>query len=33
MAEIRRVLAPGGRLWVVDMVQHPARCARASWVC
>ncbi len=25
MAEIRRVLAPGGRLWVVDMVQHPLR--------
>ncbi|CAM2763347.1 hypothetical protein BST27_00450 [Mycobacterium intermedium] len=25
MAEIRRVLAPGGRLWVVDMVQQPAR--------
>jgi ubiquinone/menaquinone biosynthesis C-methylase UbiE len=25
MAEIRRVLAPGGRLWVVDMVQHPIR--------
>ena len=25
MAEIRRVLAPGGRLWVVDMVQHPVR--------
>jgi len=25
MAEIRRVLAPGGRLWVVDMVEHPAR--------
>ena len=25
MAEIRRVLAPGGRLWVVDMVVHPVR--------
>lgn len=25
MAEIRRVLAPGGRLWVVDMVEKPAR--------
>ncbi len=25
MAEIRRVLAPGGRLWVVDMVEHPTR--------
>lgn len=25
MAEIRRVLAPGGRLWVVDMVEQPAR--------
>jgi ubiquinone/menaquinone biosynthesis C-methylase UbiE len=25
MAEIRRVLVPGGRLWVVDMVQHPMR--------
>ncbi|WP_166906150.1 methyltransferase domain-containing protein [Mycobacterium sp. DL440] len=25
MAEIRRVLAPGGRLWVVDMVEHPIR--------
>ncbi|HXA88145.1 MAG TPA: methyltransferase domain-containing protein [Mycobacterium sp.] len=25
MAEIRRVLAPGGRLWVVDMVEHPVR--------
>jgi ubiquinone/menaquinone biosynthesis C-methylase UbiE len=25
MAEIRRVLAPGGRLWVVDMVEHPLR--------
>lgn len=25
MAEIRRVLAPGGRLWVVDMVQQPVR--------
>lgn len=25
MAEIRRVLAPGGRLWVVDMVERPAR--------
>jgi ubiquinone/menaquinone biosynthesis C-methylase UbiE len=25
MAEIRRVLAPGGRLWVIDMVQHPVR--------
>ncbi len=25
MAEIRRVLAPRGRLWVVDMVQHPVR--------
>ena len=25
MAEIRRVLVPGGRLWVVDMVQHPVR--------
>lgn len=25
MAEIRRVLAPGGRLWVVDMVEHPMR--------
>lgn len=25
MAEIRRVLVPGGRLWVVDMVEHPAR--------
>jgi ubiquinone/menaquinone biosynthesis C-methylase UbiE/predicted metal-dependent enzyme (double-stranded beta helix superfamily) len=24
MAEIRRVLAPGGRLWVVDMVERPA---------
>ncbi|WP_301120695.1 methyltransferase domain-containing protein [Mycolicibacterium fortuitum] len=23
MAEIRRVLAPGGQLWVVDMVEHP----------
>src|SRR5271166_2445242 len=25
MAETRRVLAPGGRLWVVDMVEHPVR--------
>lgn len=25
MAEIRRVLAPGGRLWVVDMVEQPTR--------
>jgi ubiquinone/menaquinone biosynthesis C-methylase UbiE len=25
MAEIRRVLAPGGRLWVVDMAEHPVR--------
>ncbi|MEZ0366586.1 methyltransferase domain-containing protein [Mycobacterium sp. pUA109] len=25
MAEIRRVLAPGGRLWVVDMVERPVR--------
>ncbi|OBI91871.1 methyltransferase domain-containing protein [Mycobacterium sp. 1245805.9] len=25
MAEIRRVLAPGGQLWVVDMVEHPVR--------
>lgn len=25
MAEIRRVLAPGGQLWVVDMVEHPMR--------
>jgi len=25
MAEIRRVLVPGGRLWVVDMVEHPMR--------
>jgi ubiquinone/menaquinone biosynthesis C-methylase UbiE len=25
MAEVRRVLAPGGRLWVVDMVAHPVR--------
>lgn len=25
MAEIRRVLAPGGRLWVVDMIEHPVR--------
>ncbi|OBK23213.1 hypothetical protein A5634_05915 [Mycobacterium asiaticum] len=25
MAEIRRVLAPGGRLWVVDMVEQPVR--------
>ncbi|MCV7111314.1 methyltransferase domain-containing protein [Mycolicibacterium setense] len=25
MAEIRRVLVPGGRLWVVDMVEHPIR--------
>ncbi|WP_082945140.1 methyltransferase domain-containing protein [Mycobacterium sp. 852013-50091_SCH5140682] len=25
MAEIRRVLAPGGRLWVVDMVAQPVR--------
>ncbi|MDT4928662.1 MAG: hypothetical protein QOF92_1529, partial [Pseudonocardiales bacterium] len=25
MAEIRRVLAPGGRLWVVDMIEHPLR--------
>lgn len=25
MAEIRRVLAPGGRLWVVDMVEQPMR--------
>lgn len=25
MAEIRRVLAPGGRLWVVDMVEQPIR--------
>lgn len=25
MAEIRRVLAPGGRLWVVDMVEKPMR--------
>lgn len=24
MAEIRRALAPGGRLWVVDMVERPA---------
>src|SRR5258708_29251871 len=23
MAEIRRVLAPGGRPWVSDMVEHP----------
>jgi SAM-dependent methyltransferase/predicted metal-dependent enzyme (double-stranded beta helix superfamily) len=23
MAEVRRVLAPGGRLWVVDMVERP----------
>lgn len=25
MAEIRRVLAPGGRLWVIDMIEHPVR--------
>jgi ubiquinone/menaquinone biosynthesis C-methylase UbiE/predicted metal-dependent enzyme (double-stranded beta helix superfamily) len=25
MAEIRRVLVPGGKLWVVDMVQQPVR--------
>ncbi|OBK19302.1 methyltransferase domain-containing protein [Mycobacterium asiaticum] len=25
MAEIRRVLAPGGQLWVVDMVERPVR--------
>ena len=25
MAETRRVLAPGGRLWVVDMVERPVR--------
>ncbi|QXC63118.1 methyltransferase domain-containing protein [Aquihabitans sp. G128] len=25
MAEVRRVLAPGGRLWVVDMVERPVR--------
>jgi len=25
MVEIRRALAPGGRLWVVDMVEHPVR--------
>ncbi|MFV8049987.1 methyltransferase domain-containing protein [Mycobacterium sp. 48b] len=25
MADIRRVLAPGGQLWVVDMVEHPIR--------
>ena len=25
MAEIRRVLVPGGRLWVVDMVERPVR--------
>ncbi|MGB9303592.1 MAG: methyltransferase domain-containing protein [Mycobacterium sp.] len=25
MAETRRVLAPGGRLWVVDMVERPIR--------
>jgi ubiquinone/menaquinone biosynthesis C-methylase UbiE len=25
MAEIRRVLAPGGQLWVVDIVEHPVR--------
>ncbi|OWL98506.1 hypothetical protein B7435_24795 [Mycolicibacterium peregrinum] len=25
MAEIRRVLAPGGQLWVIDMVEHPIR--------
>ncbi len=25
MAEVRRVLAPGGRLWVVDMVEKPVR--------
>jgi ubiquinone/menaquinone biosynthesis C-methylase UbiE len=25
MAEIRRVLTPGGQLWVVDMVEHPVR--------
>ncbi|MDT5349447.1 MAG: hypothetical protein QOH91_2734 [Mycobacterium sp.] len=25
MAEIRRVLVPGGRLWLVDMVEHPVR--------
>ena len=28
MAETRRVLAPGGRLWVVDMVERPVRRAR-----
>lgn len=25
MAEIRRVLAPGGRVWMVDMVEQPVR--------
>ena len=25
MAEIRRVLAPGGRIWIVDMVARPVR--------
>ena len=25
MEEVRRVLAPGGRLWVVDMVERPVR--------
>jgi ubiquinone/menaquinone biosynthesis C-methylase UbiE len=30
MAEIRRVLAPGGRLWVVDMVERPARLREVS---
>lgn len=25
MGEVRRVLAPGGRLWVVDMVERPVR--------
>lgn len=30
MDEIRRVLAPGGRLWVVDMVEHPVRMRELS---
>lgn len=29
MAEIRRVLAPGGRMWMVDMVEQPVRAREA----
>lgn len=29
MAEVRRVLAPGGRVWMVDMVEQPVRAREA----